>query len=674
VASQRDPIRIAIDTGGTFTDCVWIERGSIRMLKVFSTPYDPSQAIVEGVNRAGVPVGFVLLHGTTIGTNTLLQRQGARVALITTAGFEDAIEIGRQSRPKLYDFFFERVPPLVSPELRFGIKERTASDGNLTHHATGLQSLAARVKKAKPEAIAICLLFSFANPENERSVAEAVRTLNLPISVSHEILPEFREYERTSAVLMNAYLQPVMQKYLEQLAERIQKHSTRRGNSIFVMQSNGGIASFSFAAHQPVRTVLSGPAGGVVGAAAMARRSGYERIISFDMGGTSTDVALIDREVKPSSQSEIAGLPIGVPMLDIHTVGAGGGSIARFDAGGALRVGPESAGADPGPICYGKGTVPTVSDANLLLGRLRPESFLGGSFALDVERTRRLVAEWLARQANRMSAEAFANGVVRVVNSNMEKALRLVSIGRGYDPRQFALVAFGGAAALHACELAQALSIPRVIVPPLPGALSAYGILVSDVVKDFSRTVLWRVATELPRQRLEKQFKALERIAKNEFRSEQWRGGPRFIRSVDMRFRGQGYELNLPFTANLKGEFRREHQRRYGYAYENRELEIVTLRVRAVLPSSMPKFAMPEPMKRTGVQTRTARVWFGKSAADTKLYERELLIPLRTYSGPAIVTEYSATTVVQPGIRFYIDKAGNLAVNTAPGLRSTDRT
>src|SRR5437763_2625368 len=485
-ARSGSNFRIAIDTGGTFTDCVWVERGRVRMLKVFSTPADPSEAIAEALRKVGAPDSLIILHGTTVGTNTLLQRKGARVALVTTAGFEDAIEIGRQARSKLYDFFFDRVEPLFPVERRFGIEERTASDGKILHAASRkeLAPLLKRLREAHPEAIAISLLFSFANPNNESAVAQACRSLALPISVSHEILPEFREYERTRTVVVNAYLQPGLQKYLEHLAGRA--HSSRGKSNIFLMQSSGGITALTSAAREPVRTVLSGPAGGVVGAAAMARQSGFERIISFDMGGTSTDVALIDREARPGTKAEIAGFPVGVPMLDIHTVGAGGGSIARFDAAGALRVGPESAGADPGPICYGRGTQPTVTDANLLLGRLQPSRFLGGEFVLDLERTRRIVGEWLKKSGSKLSLEQFAAGVVRVVNATMEKAIRVVSIERGYDPREFALVAFGGAGGLHACELADGLAIPRVLVPRLPGALSAFGILVSEVVRDYA--------------------------------------------------------------------------------------------------------------------------------------------------------------------------------------------
>ena len=544
-APRTQPLHIAIDTGGTFTDCVWVERGQVRMLKVFSTPADPSQAIVEASKRSASALQTVLLHGTTVGTNTLLQRKGARVALVTTAGFEDAIEIGRQARPKLYDFFFDRVEPLVPADLRFGIDERTASDGEILHAPSpqDLNALSENVQKKHPEAIAISLLFSFANPKTENAVASALKELGVPLSISHQILPEFREYERTSTVVVNAYLQPVMQRYLENLDRRVQRPASSSCN-----RAAGSRLSAS-AAREPVRTVLSGPAGGVVGAAAMARRSGFDRIISFDMGGTSTDVALVDGEARASSQAEIAGFPIGVPMLDIHTVGAGGGSIARFDAGGALRVGPESAGADPGPICYGRGTQPTVTDANLLLGRLQPQRFLGGDFTLDLERTRRLVAEWLKRNGSKLTPEQFAAGIIRVVNATMEKAIRVVSIERGYDPREFALVAFGGAGGLHACELAEALSIPRVIVPALPGALSAFGILVSDVVKDYSRTVLWRVAEQAPNaRRLEREFATLRRRAEKDFRAEKWKGAIRYQRSVDVRYQGQGYELNVPYT------------------------------------------------------------------------------------------------------------------------------
>jgi N-methylhydantoinase A len=698
---RPQPLRVAIDTGGTFTDCVWIDGNArLRMLKVFSTPSDPSQAIVEAIRKIDHEGELVILHGTTVGTNTLLERKGARTALITTAGFEDAIEIGRQARPKLYDLFFERVEPLVPADLRFGIEERTASDGEILTRPspTDLQSLATHVAAKHPKSIAISLLFSFANPKNEQAIAAALRPLGAPLSVSHQILPEFREYERTSTVVINAYLRPIMQLYLENLQRRAEqlrqerpvKQSVERRFSaaksahkdvgalasesrIFVMQSSGGITALASAASEPVRTVLSGPAGGVVGAAASARASGFDRIIAFDMGGTSTDVSLVEGAITTASHAEVAGLPIGVPMLDIHTVGAGGGSLARFDAAGVLRVGPESAGADPGPICYGRGTQPTVTDANLLLGRLQPTRFLGGDFTLDLDRTRRITREWLKQQRSSLTLERFAAGVIRVVDSTMEKAIRVVSIERGRDPRDFALVAFGGAGGLHACALAQALSIPRVIVSALPGALSALGILFSDVVKDYSRSVLWCVAGKVPRARIEQEFATLQKQAAQDFQQEAWQGKVSYQRSVDLRYRGQGYELNLPFTNNLLKKFEQEHHRRYGYSHPDREVELVTLRLRAAVKSNQADVAKvnhvgtaalgrPGRAKLGSPSTPKAPVLFEGKKLATAIYCRDAMRPGKTYHGPAIVTEYSATTVIPPNKRFHLDPAANLIV------------
>lgn len=725
-------LRVAIDTGGTFTDCVWVKSGSLKTLKVFSTPDDPSRAIGEAlrkIDEARGPRGLrpdskqtgarsterlrnsravplTLLHGTTVGTNALLQRKGARVALITTSGFEDVIEIGRQARPRLYDFFFDRVAPLVQRNLRFGVTERTDSEGKVLKSPTeaDLMRMLDLVRRADPDAIAISLLFSFANPENETAVAAAVERLGKPLSVSHRIHPELREYERTSTVVVNAYLQPLMQSYMEKLAVCAREHTARLSSGaesrnaprIFVMQSNGGITALESAAREPVRTVLSGPAGGLVGAAATARRSGFQKILSFDMGGTSTDVAAVQGEVRTGGQSEVAGLPVGIPMLEIHTVGAGGGSLARFDAGGSLRVGPESAGAEPGPICYGRGITPTVTDANLLLGRLRPDRFLGGEFTLDGERAKRITSEWLKKQKSNLSVAQFSAGVVRVVNANMERALRVVSIERGYDPREFALVAFGGAGGLHACELAEALAIPTVLIPARPGALSAFGILMSEVVKDYSRTVLWRFAghhqhshrhhDRRPENRvgaasqakLQAEFRKLEAAARKEFHAEQWRGALHFERSLDLRYRGQGYELNVPVTADITARFHEEHQLRYGYHHAGREIELVTLRLRARLQAVQ----APEPQRQAAGQQAARRpsarvlpvervpVFFHDKSHDrsrdkvmiTPVFEREDLIAGRAMTGPAVITEYSATTVVPPGKSFWVDRSENLVV------------
>jgi N-methylhydantoinase A len=686
MARRSEPLRIAIDTGGTFTDCVWIDPSTrrLRMLKVFSTPADPSRAIVDAIRTIAKEAEFILLHGTTVGTNTLLERKGARTALVTTAGFEDAIEIGRQARPKLYDFFFDRIEPLVGKDLRFGIGERTAATGEVLTEPTPaeLKKLAERVAAVKPESVAISLLFSFANAKNEQAVAESLGALGVPLSISHQILPEFREYERTSTVVINAYLQPVMRRYLENMERALRGQGSedsgqasgsrlpsarlpdkRGAPKIFVMQSSGGITALATAAREPVRTVLSGPAGGVVGAAATARGSGYENIIAFDMGGTSTDVSLVEGAIKTASDAQIAGLPISVPMLDIHTVGAGGGSLARFDAAGVLRVGPESAGADPGPICYGRGVQPTVTDANLLLGRLQPTKFLGGQFTLDLKRTRQVTQEWLTKQGSNLTLEKFAAGVVRVVNATMEKAIRVVSIERGRDPRRFTLVAFGGAGGLHACALAEALSIPHVIVPAFPGALSALGILWSDVVKDYSRTVLWRVAREIPLAKLSQDFSALEEAAAQDFAREGWDGTSHFHRTVDLRYRGQGYELNLPLTRNLLREFEREHQRRYGYTHAKREIEIVTLRLRGILKSSRSHAAAGAVAGKFSRRSASeTRVVFGGGRVKTQIYAREELGTRKSFRGPAIVTEYSATTVVPPGKKFRIDDFGNLII------------
>jgi N-methylhydantoinase A len=658
-------LRIAIDSGGTFTDCLWLADGQIRVLKVFSTPADPSQAIADAVQKiAEGNREITVLHGTTVGTNTLLQRKGARVAFVTTEGFEDSIEIGRQNRPKLYDFFFEKDPPLVAGDMRFGVRERVSSQGEVlcSPEESELTSLKNHISVSKPQAVAVSLLFSFANPDNESSVAKALADLKIPLSISHQILPEFREYERATTVLVNAYLQPVMESYLKHLEQRTMKshHSGKRAR-IFVMQSSGGITALQTAAQQPVRTVLSGPAGGVVGAASVAARSGFQRLITFDMGGTSTDVALVDGRPATTNEAEVAGLPVRVPVLDIHTVGAGGGSLARFDAGGALRVGPESAGADPGPICYGKGELPTVTDANLLLGRLPADQFLGGDFQLDPERTRSVVQRWLAQQQSRLTIEEFAAGVVRVVNANMEKALRVVSIERGHDPRQFALVAFGGAGAMHACELAQSLRIPRVLVPIYPGALSALGILISDVVKDHSRTVLLRVKA-LPRPALEAIYSELRQKITAELRNENWTGTAKWEPSADLRYRGQGYELNLPYGRDMLLRFHAEHKRRYGYSSPEREVEIVTLRMRARISSPEKLTQMRVATAAARLKKAEARVWFKGSYRTTAVIPRSALPLRKRFRGPAIITEYSATTVVPPGLSFQADKAGNLLV------------
>lgn len=649
--------RIAIDTGGTFTDCVTLRDGRLRAVKVFSTPDDPARAVLEGLRALGAKPGATVRHGTTVGTNAMLERKGARVAFVTTSGFEDTIAIGRQARPRLYDWFQKAPECLVQAELRFGIAERTTAEGERLKapDAEELKRLVAQIRDAGVEAVAVSLLFSFANAENERAVAEALETLGLPLSISHRILPEFREYERASTVVANAYLAPKVGSYLGRLASALESAPAR--SRLEVMQSSGGILSARVAAAEPVRTVLSGPAGGVVGGFRLARAAGFDRIIGFDMGGTSTDVSLVDAGaggLRISNESVVSGVPLGVPMLDIHTAGAGGGSIARFDAGGMLRVGPESAGSDPGPICYGRGEQPTVTDANLILGRLDAERFLGGTVKLDVERTRAVMD---GAKGALKTVEEFAAGIVSVIETTMAKAIRVISIERGFDPRDFTLVAFGGGGPVHACLLANALRVPRVLVPVLPGALSAVGILLADTAREYSRTVMLPMDAEL-----EDVFAEMEVAAREEFAREGLEGLPHH--SLDLRYRGQGYELNVPFTGDAAAAFHELHRRRYGFADAERPLEIVNVRVRMVAPA--PAFEQPREPLREGDGRQavrgTRRVIFTGDAMETRVYERERLHPGDTFAGPAIVSEYSSATVLPPGDVLRVDELGNLVI------------
>ncbi|MDQ6705503.1 MAG: hydantoinase/oxoprolinase family protein [Acidobacteriota bacterium] len=637
-------MRIAIDTGGTFTDCVYAGPDGLRILKLPSTPADPGEALLQAVSVIAPDGSSEIRHGTTVGTNALLERKGARVAFVTTRGFEDTIAIGRQARPKLYDLFWTKEPPLADEDLRFGVAERIASDGAILRAVTEaeLTRLKAAVAAAQPEAVAISLLFSFANPRHECLVASALRELNVPISVSHEILPEFREYERGSTVLINAYLAPKMQRYLEGIDSALRF----RGSTFRVMQSSGGIVPAALAAREPVRTILSGPAGGVVGATAVAQAAGYQRILTFDMGGTSTDVALVDGEagLQTTKEFQIIGMPVAVPMLNIHTAGAGGGSVARFDPGGALKVGPQSAGADPGPICYGRGELPTVTDANLLLGRLDAQWFLGGGLRLDENRARQY---FLRAKGLLATVEQFAEGIVRIVDSHMEKALRRISVEQGYDPRNFVLVSFGGAGPLHAVALARSLRISRVLVPNFPGALSAYGILVSDAVRDYSRTIMLRTNDST----IEEHFLELE---KN-------RDGVA-IRSLDACYSGQGYELEVPWSAEFVEEFHRLHEQRYGYADRRRPVEIVNARVRMITRTDPIPAKVVQPSGLGSPVLMRKPVFFDGAWLEATVYNRERLAPGACLRGPAVIVEYSATTFLPPHSAASVDQLNNLII------------
>jgi N-methylhydantoinase A len=658
-------LRVAIDTGGTFTDCVYLADGKFKVLKIFSTPADPSRAVLAAIGQIGTGGEVDVRHGTTIGTNAMLERKGARVAFVTTAGFEDTIAIGRQTRVKLYDWFAPIPACLVPSDLRFGVRERVSAQGEMIDSPTGeeLDVLVRDVRASGAEAVAISLLFSFANPATELRIEAALQSLGVPISTSHRILPEFREYERAVTVAVNAYLAPKMQHYLLSLEQSIL--AQHMGGRVDVMQSSGGLISASLAAREPVRTVLSGPAGGVIGACQVARWAGYDRIVGLDMGGTSTDVFLADAAQggKLTTESTISGVPLAVPMLDIHTVGAGGGSMARFDAGGMLRVGPESAGSDPGPICFGRGTVPTMTDANLLLGRLDPESFLGGGVRLDRQRTERIMRE---QKGALDSVEEFANGILRVVEAQMEKAIRLISVERGKDPRQVTLVAFGGGGPLHACSLARALRIPRVLIPAMPGALSAMGILLADFVRDYSRTVMLQCNAISSAGAM---FAELEERGSEEFARQGLHGAA--VRTVDVRYRMQGYELNVDYDPASPTEsivaFHREHQERYGFSDFNRPVEIVNLRLRMIAAAERHVPARQETATGDGEAAYYGerQVCFEGKFVPTRIYRRDLLSAGDVLRGPAMITEYTSSTLLPPGNTALVDALGNILITFA---------
>lgn len=551
-------MRIGVDTGGTFTDFVFWDGKRLKTLKLPSTPENPSKAILAGLESASE-----IVHGSTVATNALLERKGARLAFVTTAGFEDLLEIGRQNRPSLYEWSASRPEPLAPRALRFGLPERMLASGKVERPLAveAADRLAAEVKAAGAESVAVCLLHSYSNPAHERLAGERLRAAGLDVSLSSEILPEYREYERASTTAVNAYVAPLMGRYLAELAKRA-------GAPVRVFQSSGGVISASAAGTQAVHTVLSGPAGGLTGAVQAAKAAGLCRIISFDMGGTSTDVALYDGMLPFTNETELGGCAIRVSMLDIHSVGAGGGSIAYLDSGGALRVGPRSAGASPGPACYGVGEEVTVTDANALLGRIDPERFLGGAMRLDVDRARRCMAA-LAAKAN-SSVEKLARAIVDVANSNMERAIRRISVERGRDPRDFALVSFGGAGAQHACELADRLEIRTVLTPAHAGVLSALGMLGAAAGREFSASALGREAEDV--------FEDLERRALGEMAEEGFTNVA-LERHGDLRYRGQSYELRLPWRE--RGSFEEHHRRAYGYAHRGREIELVTARLAA---------------------------------------------------------------------------------------------
>lgn len=553
-------MRIGVDSGGTFTDFVAWDGSRLHSLKVRSSQRDPALAILEGLGR--FPEGD-LVHGSTVATNALIQRSGPRTAFVATRGFEDLLDLARQNRPALYDW--RPSPPrlLVAERDKHGIRERVLHDGSVLERLHEHQARALVDRLGNVESVAVCLLHSYVNSAHERLLGEVLREAGYSVSLSSEILPEYREYERAATTVVNAYVSPLMWRYLRSLRDGLS------GRPLRILQSNGGSISAREASRHAVRTVLSGPAGGLVGAAAVARQLRIDRFISFDMGGTSTDVSLYDGSPRFTTEGSAAGMPVSVPMLDIESIGAGGGSVAYFDEGDALRVGPRSAGAEPGPVCYGVGNEITVTDANLLLGRIDSSSFLEGTIRLDADRTR----EFASRAASeaRTGVREFARAIVRAANARMERAIRAVSVERGHNPRDYAMICFGGAGALHACELAERLDIPKVIVPAHAGVLSALGMLVADCVRDYSASVL--------DQNTQLAFGKLEQQARHDMR-EQGFDDIGLVRTLDMRYEGQSYEINVPAQRAL--EFDAIHERRYGYRHDGRATETVTARLQAI--------------------------------------------------------------------------------------------
>ncbi len=662
-------VRVGIDTGGTFTDFVFVSPNRFWIYKVLSTPRNPGQAITRGLQEAGVAQAkekLDVIHGSTVATNALLERKGARLALLATAGFEDILEIGRQTRRELYNILVEKRNPLIPRALCFGVKERTLADGRVLEGIKDSQidTIVQRLKRAGIESVAICLLHSYVNPANEEALYRRLKPHGFSLSVSHRVLREYREFERASTTAINAYVAPLMDRYLQRLARELGENSLR------IMQSNGGSISAEGARKNPICTILSGPAGGVVGAKEVARAAGFSRIISFDMGGTSTDVSLCDGAMAMTTESVISDLPLKFPIIDIHTVGSGGGSIAFIDRGGALRVGPQSAGADPGPACYGRGQEATVTDANLLLGRLDPDRFLGGAMKLHPDRARQAI-EKLSRRLGR-DAEDLAEGIIRVADATMERAIRVISVERGFDPRDFALVSFGGAGGMHACSLAQKLRIPTVIVPRNAGVLSALGMLLSDTIKDYSHSVL-KPAASVSMAELGRLFRPLLEQARQDLKKEGF-PGPRsqLLCFLDVRYIGQSYELTVPFSPSYRREFDRLHQRQYGYSDETRPVEVVNLRVKAIGLTEKPRLPEVEPGGRSAQQARidSRSMRFDGRKNKAGVYARELLRSGNILRGPALILDYESTAVVPPGFVCLVDRYGNLIITAiAPGKK-----
>ncbi|MFB0840896.1 hydantoinase/oxoprolinase family protein [Paenibacillus oleatilyticus] len=680
---------VGVDVGGTFTDVTLVDTRSGEILnhKVPSTPDDPSRAIMNGVEQIlelnGVSVSEVryLAHGTTVATNSLIERKGALTGLLVTEGFRDLLEIGRQTRPGLYDFFKEKPEQVIPGHLRLEVDERLYADGSLRKplDPDRLREAIERLKQEGVQAIAVCFLFSYLNPEHEKQAVEEIRR-QFPeayVSASHQVVPEFREYARLSTTALNAYLGPVMQRYMENFQQSVRKAGIPVDP--YITQSNGGIISIQESVSNPVRTAVSGPAAGVVAASHLAELTGYKNMITFDMGGTSADFSLIENgDPKISMEREVEGFPARIPMLDIHACGAGGGSIAWLDAGGALKVGPESAGSMPGPAAYGRGgTRPTVTDANTILGRLNPDGILGGRMALDVEASKRAVQEHLCARTGLSLLEA-TMGILTVVNANMTRAIRLISVEKGYDPREFTLVSFGGGGGLHCGALARELGIPRILVPPSPGTFCSLGLLVTDVRSDYVRSMLLESAggsMETIRGLFSSMIQEGAAMLEKEGIPEPKR---RYVLGLDLRFKGQNYELTLPVewseltdegVQGILTRFHEQHEKNYGYSNRAGVIEFVNYRVTAL--GELPKAALRRTEESGGrsVQPTSRReVYFAETDRpgyyDTAIYQRSELAPGDRLAGPAIIEQMDSTILILPGQTAGVDPYRNLVIQT----------
>lgn len=655
-------MRVGVDVGGTFTDFVVIADGEMRVFKVPSTPGAPEQAVVDGLRVGDIVSADAIVHGSTVATNALLERRGARSVLVTTEGFRDVLEIGRQNRPSLYEMEPERPAPLIPRDRRLEVTERIGADGGVVTpiDQASLDRLEARVRRLNPASAAVCLLFSFLQPAHERAVREAMRRAGVDaVSLSSDVLPEYREFERTSTTVVDAYVAPVVASYLRRLEPAMP-------GPLWVVQSNGGVLRSIEAAEAPVRTVLSGPAAGVVGARHVARASGISNIATLDMGGTSTDVAVCPGEPLRTTHAEVAGLPVAIPMTDIHTVGAGGGSIAQLDEAGALRVGPRSAGAMPGPAAYGRGgTEPTVTDANLVLGRLAPDAALGDRVYLDAAQARRAVGRLVADSDRSDAAlRRAALAVIAVANAHMDRALRVITLERGFDPRDFTLLPFGGAGPMHCCELAERLEIEQVLVPPHPGVLSALGALTGAHTREYTATVLDEAHALTP-DRLQELFDPLERTARDDLAPAR---EPRLQRLLDVRYVGQSFELSVPLGDGGVPEavrlFHERHQQRYAHSRPDAPVEIVVARLVASVPQ--PSIAPSTRSAAGAPEAGTTQATLADGTVrDVPLLSRHDLVVGFEVEGPAVVTQSDATTWVAPGWRATVDPQGAMILRRA---------